>query len=274
LDGSNPRTMEEMLEEFREGVKELRKKFGLRVSLPRVLAVLIEFPCPARCLAELKPKPQRPIDHFYLGRHEYIRRLLIAHLRLRLKKEGFDVSVRAENKGEYGTGDVDIEYNRTSVDLSIRSFKLRIEVKGGEGFAIDQVLRYLLDANAVILCLAGKGHAITISRSKVKPLLEFQLMIALENLKHLLDGDKSLLPGRWCTGCPVVCPYARPITSIKHEPDLNGEFVEKATKWRKAIEETVNQAVELLKKVRKTDEKLANHKRPNRRLEKPTPIGR
>ena len=79
---------------------------------------------------------------------------------------------------------------------------------------------------------------------------------------------------RWCTGCPVVCPYARPITSIKHEPDLNGEFVEKATRWRKAIEEAVNQAVELLKKVRKTDEKLANHKRSNRRLEKPTPNGR
>lgn len=264
--------MEELLNELRENVKKLKKRLGLRAPLSRVLAVLIEFPCPARCLAELRPRSQGSIDRFYLERHEYIRRLLVTHLYLRLRKEGLDVSIKAENRGEYGTGDVDIEYNRTGVDLSINSFRLRIEVKGGESFAIDQILRYLLDANAVILCLAGKGKAITVTRSKVKPLLEFQLTNALESLKLLLNGDESPLPGTWCTGCPVACPHAKPITSTNHEPDLNGEFVATAARWGKAVEEAVNQAIELLKKVRKTDEKLANHKEPTRSPEKPTPI--
>jgi len=254
LNDPKPLKLEEALKEIRENVKELRRKLGLRVSLSRVLAVLSDYPCMARCLAELKPRSRDLVDHYYLERHEFVRRLLLDSLRLRLLEEGFQIPIKAENHSESGTGDIDLEYNHLGVAVSVDSFRIRLEVKGGVRFPISQLLRYLLDANAVTLCLAGKGEAVTITRSEAKPLIEHLLKIVSAKLSLLIKGDETRIPGPWCSGCPIECEHARP--QKNHRPNLNDEFVAPLGNWNKAIEQAVEQVVGLIKKVENTRKKL------------------
>ena len=258
MNDPKPLKLEEALKEIRENVKELRRKLGLRVSLSRVLAVLSDYPCMARCLSELKPRPWKHVDQYYLERHEFVRRLLLDTLRLRLLKEGFKVSLKAENQGECGKGDIDLEYTHLGVTVSVNSFKIRVEVKGGVRFPIAQLLRYLLDANAVVVCLAGRSEAVTLTRSDAKPLIELLLKVITDKLRLLIKGDETRIPGPWCHGCPLECEYAKPPTN--HRPDLDGEFVAALKNWERAIEQTVEQVIDLLKKVEKTNEKFRRPK--------------
>jgi len=246
--------LEELLKELRTSAEELRRRFGLRVSVSRILAVLSDYPCMARCLAELKPRPRDLVDHYYLERHEFVRRLLLDSLRLRLLDEGFKVSLRAENHAEYGTGDIDLEYSNFGVTVSLDNFRIRLEVKGGVRFPIAQVIRYLLDANVIVLCLAGRGEAVTITRSEARPLIDHLLKNVLAKLKLLIEGDQTKISGPWCSGCPVKCEFARP--QKNHKPNLKDEFALSIRNWGEAIDKAVEQVIELLRKVEKTQQKL------------------
>ncbi|RLG63212.1 hypothetical protein DRO02_07015, partial [archaeon] len=111
-----------------------------------------------------------------------------------------------------------------------------------------------LDANAVTLCLAGKGEAVTITRSEAKPLIDHLLKIVSAKLSLLIKGDETRIPGPWCSGCPIECEHARP--QKNHRPNLNDEFVAPLGNWNKAIEQAVEQVVGLIKKVENTRKKL------------------
>jgi len=246
--------LENAIEKLKKLTEEFMRRFGLQVSLSRVLAALSDYPCIARCLVELKPRPQKPVDHYYLERHEFVRRLLLDTLRIGILKEGFRVSLKAENQEECGKGDIDLEYTHLGVTVSVNSFRIRVEVKGGVRFPIAQLLRYLLDVNAVVACLAGRGEAVTLTRSDAKPLIELLLRTVTAKLKLLIEGDETRIPGPWCRGCPLECQHAKPPTN--HRPDLDNEFVAAIKNWKKAIEQTVEQVIDLLKKMEKTREKL------------------
>ena len=246
--------LERAVDELKKLAKELTGRLGLRASFSRVLAVLSDYPCMAKCLIELKPGPREPVDQYYLERHEFVRKLLLDALRLRLLEEGFNVSLKAENRDECGKGDIDLEYTHLGVTVSVNSFRIRVEVKGGVRFPIAQLLRYLLDVNAVVACLAGRGEAVTVTRSEAKPLIELLLNTITAKLKLLIEGDEMRIPGPWCRGCPLECQCAKPPTN--HRPDLDSEFVAAIKNWRKAIEQTVEQVIDLLKKVEKTRETL------------------
>ena len=254
LDKSDPEfhELESAVEKLKRLTEEFTGRFGLQVSLSRILAVLSDYPCIARCLVELKPRPREPVDHYYLERHEFVRRLLLDTLRIRLLKEGFRVSLKAENQEECGKGDIDLEYTHLGVTVSVNSFRIRVEVKGGVRFPIAQLLRYLLDVNAVVLCLAGRGEAVTLTRNDAKQLIELLLRTITAKLKLLIEGDEARIPGPWCHGCPLECQYAKPPTS--HRPDLDCEFVATLKNWRRAIEQTVEHVIDLLKRVKKAPE--------------------
>jgi len=243
---------ERAIDELKRLAKELTGRLGLRASLSRVLAVLSDYPCMARCLIELKPGPREPVDQYYLERHEFVRKLLLDALRLRLLEEGFKVSLKAENRDECGKGDIDLEYTHLGVTVSVNSFRIRVEVKGGVRFPIAQLLRYLLDVDAVVLCLAGRGEAVTLTRNDAKQLIELLLRTITAKLKLLIEGDEARIPGPWCHGCPLECQYAKPLTN--HRPDLDCEFVATLKNWRRAIEQTVEHVIDLLKRVKKAPE--------------------
>lgn len=235
--------------ELRILAKEFKKKFNIQVSFPRLLAVLTDYPCMRRCLIELRYRPYINIDHYYLERHEFVRKLLLDTLRLRLLEKGYRVSLKAEKHSECGSGDIDLEYdsNNFSVTLSVNSFKIRLEVKGGAKFSIAQLFRYLLDSDAVVVCMAGRGSALTLTKRDAKPIIEHLLNTVVGKLRQLINGDETRIPGPWCQGCLAECDYAKPQTD--HMLDLNNEFVITVRNWGRAIEQTVEQVIELLKKV-------------------------
>jgi len=244
--------MEPLLKELQLKTEELRKKLRIRASNSRILSVLIDYPCLQRCLSELRPRSHELLDQYYLERHEFVRKLLVDLLLLRLREEGFqELLPKIENRGQYGCGDVDVEYNHMGLDIPANGFKIRIEIKGGVRFAVSQLLKYLLDANAVVLCRAGKGDAVTITRSDAKDLLTLMLKIVISKLDLLLNGNNNIrITGPWCHGCPSECPFRR--APVNHDVDLANEFAEAIKYWPKAIEEAVKQVIDLLKKIKKT----------------------
>jgi len=237
--------------ELRILAKEFKKRFSTQVSFPRLLSVLTDYPCMRRCLVELRCRPYIRIDHYYLERHEFVRKLLLDTLRLRLLEKGYGVSLKAEKHSECGSGDIDLEYdnNNFRVTLSVNSFKIRLEVKGGAKFSISQLFRYLLDSDAVVVCMAGRGSALTLTKRDAKPIIEYLLNIVVGKLRQLIDGDETRIPGPWCQGCLAECDYAKPQTD--HMLDLNNEFVITVRNWSRAIEQAVEQVIELLKKAEK-----------------------
>jgi len=245
--------LEEVLKELKESAKKFEERFGLRVSFSRTLSILMNYPCILRCLAELELKPQSQlVDTYYLERHEFVRKLLLDALRLQLLEEGFRIQLNSENHADCSTGDIDLKHDHISTTLSINGLRIRVEVKGGIGFSITQILRHLLDANAVVLCLAGRGEAITITKSEAKPLIEYVLKIIKGKLKRLIEGDTTRIPGPWCHGCSIKCEHAKPQRNRK--PSLSSEFVKTIQNWDKAIEQTVQQVIDLLRKMKEPKE--------------------
>jgi len=242
LGANSPQLLLDQLESLLVQVKE---RYGIRVSLARFLSVLAQYPCIPRCLHELTPNGNREsIDVFYLDRHNFLVRFLVNRLAIRLKKEGIKAEIRSESKTRSGAGDVDV------IPEDPPSLTVRIEVKGGQGIGIDQILRYLAENSVLILCLAGRGEALLINRNQLTELLNEYLKTLIERANSLLDGVDEKLVGPWCAGCPLRCPHAH--NRSKHRPDLWEEFILQNKNWMKAINKTIDLVVELLKQARKT----------------------
>ena len=245
LEAPSPQLLLDQLESLLTQVKE---RHGVRVSLARFISVLAQYPCISRCLYELTPNGDgEPVDVFYLERHDFLVRLLVNKLMIRLRKEGIKAEIRSELKTKSGTGDVDIIPENPS------NFRIRIEVKGGQGVGIDQNLRYVAENSVLILCLAGRGEALLINRNKIRELLSDYLENLIDRAELLLDGADEKSPGPWCAGCPLECPHARKKSS--HKPDLEEEFLAQTKNWLKAINKTVELAVKILKEAEKTSQR-------------------
>jgi hypothetical protein len=162
-----------------------------------------------------------------------------------LESSGFKVNIKAENRTTFGTGDVDVEVLSSVVEVRCQDAKVRIEVKGGSGFDIGQIVRYLMDVDAVVVCLAGRGTAFSITRKQATQLLDFVTDVYKRKLDSL-DGRKDVLvQGPWCSGCPVDCQFTK--NGHSHEVDFQREFVESIPKWGSAISGAVELCVQLLR---------------------------
>jgi hypothetical protein len=236
-------------------VSSLNEKLGIKASVPKLMAVLQEFPCQVRTKNELAKPTYAAIDQYYALRHDYLRRLIMDALVLALQNNGYRISLYAENRTAFGTGDVDLRVRDSIIELTSQTVRVRIEVKGGN-FSIDQIARYLLDADHVVVCLAGRGSAFTISRADVEQLLSFTAPLYRRKAEMLptIDDIKDRIPGPWCRGCRVSCPHALP--EHVHQTNLDKEFVKAAKTWAAAIEDTVRRTVSLLGEINR--EQLTN----------------
>ena len=133
----------------------LRNALGLRASTAAVLNAVMNNPCPARCVAELRSYEHRKIDPFYTERHRFLQRLLVDALRTKLQNKSINTVMVIENETGSDKGDVGVSITAGGAELPAGGKITRVELRAGENFAISQVLRYLLDAEFLILRSAG-----------------------------------------------------------------------------------------------------------------------
>lgn len=232
------------LQKLVKAVEELKSRMKRNLALPQVLEVAMDFPCPARCFAELdQGNSLTKIDPFYKERHDLIRRLFIDALFLRFKELGLTLPAHAEHISISGRGDVDLATDTSSLMLD-PGMKIRVELKGGENFDLAQIFRYLLDFDAVVVCIAGSGRAFKITKSDSTEFLDFIAEIVLQKIHTLTDKKDFKISGPWCAGCKLDCEYAK--KEQQYRSDFNRDLIEPLNNWQKAIRQAVNQVISII----------------------------
>ncbi len=231
-----------------EGAQRLRDTLGAKFSAAKLLGVLSDYPCPSRCADELTHSHHRNIDRYYSVRHSFLQRLLLDELRLRLRREGFNVRIAAENDLTFGHGDLDVVLLDGNGGVSFNGLAVRTELKGGHTFGFPQLIRYLMDVDVVVVTLAGRGKAFAVRKRDVKDLVEFTMGLYARKLETLIQDRKERIPGPWCRGCMVECPHSLPESA--HTVNFDLEFVAQSSNWVSAVEDTCEKIVGLLVEVR------------------------
>jgi hypothetical protein len=86
----------------------LRNALGLRASTAAVLNTVMNNPCPAHSVAELRSCKRRKIDPFCTKRHRFLHRLLIDVLRTKLQNRSINTAIITEGETRTGREDVDV----------------------------------------------------------------------------------------------------------------------------------------------------------------------
>ena len=231
-----------------EGAQRLRDVLGSKFSTAKLVGVLSDYPCPSRCADELTHSHHRNIDRYYSVRHGFLQRVLLDELRLRLRRDGFNLKIAAENELAFGHGDIDVVLIDGNGGVSFNGFTVRTELKGGHTFEFPQLIRYLMDVDAVVVTLAGRGKAFAVRKRDVKDLVEFTMGLYARKLETLIQDRKERIPGPWCRGCMVECPHSLPEPA--HTVNFDLEFVAQSPNWVSAVEDTCEKIVGLLVEVR------------------------
>lgn len=246
---STTQTIEEAMAGLEIELSALRSRIGRNISLAAVIGILAKHTCPDQCMSLLSNDTYSRVDAFYSERHRFLQHLVIDRLRLRLKEEGLTASLVAENQLNSGRGDLDIIVNRSCIDLKVQENTIRIELKGGGNFEISQILRYLADVYAVVVCLAGRGESFIVRKAEAGQLVESLTSTYAKKLDSLLTDSSQRIPGPWCAGCPLECEFRRP--GFDHKLDLQTEFVEKIATWMPAIDEAIAHVITLIRELGK-----------------------
>lgn len=231
-----------------DGAQRLRDLLGSNFSTAKLVGVLSDYPCPSRCADELTHSHRRNIDRYYSVRHSFLQRVLLDELRLRLRREGFNVRIAAENDLTFGHGDLDVVVLDGSGGVSFNGLTIRTELKGGPTFDFAQLIRYLMDVDAVVVALAGRGSAFAVRKSDVKELVDFTMSLYARKLDTLVEDREERIPGPWCAGCMVECPHS--VRDSAHAVNFDREFVAQAANWVGAVEDACEKTVGLLVEVR------------------------
>ncbi|MDA4127334.1 MAG: hypothetical protein OK452_09085 [Thaumarchaeota archaeon] len=241
-----PTELETSAKTLQESAEALRDKLGKKLSLARILGVVGDIPCPKRCVEELRNPAYAVIDSYYGERHNYLRGLLVDALRARLIEEKFRVRIGSEEPTRFGRGDVDIQMAGSGISVSLETYTVRVELKGGLMFKVGQAVRYLMDVDALVILMAARGSAFAVTKEEARELVAFAASTYADKLDCLLDDQNGLVPGPWCEACPVLTCVNRK-EGRRHSANFQKEFVAALPMWPRAIEQTVEVVVDLLK---------------------------
>lgn len=236
--------------EIGRNVEELRDRIGKDISLAAILSILGKYPCPDRCFHALSETERPTIDPFYSERHRYLQRLLIDRLRIKLTDAGIRARLAAEHDLGIGKGDVDVIVTPTGVELRTKAAVVRIELKTGSNFDLSQVIRYLVDVDAVVVSLCGRGQAVALKKSGTEEHISSLMGTYADKLQSLLKDHSERVQGPWCSGCPVDCPNKRP--AFIHEVNFQTELQAPIGKWTAAIDDAISKTILLLKELSAT----------------------
>lgn len=224
---------------------ELQARTGRSLSLAALMSILAKQPCPARCFHGITSEDYTSVDPFYSERHRYLQRLLVDRLRIRLSEAGVQARLVAEHALRVGRGDVDVIATRSGLELRAFGITVRIELKSGSNFEIAQTIRYLVDVDGVVTCLAGRGRALVMTRSEVAEHVESVVGTYARKLQDLLQDSSERIAGPWCAGCPIMeCPDR--IDSREHKVNFETEFRIPIKSWIAAIDDAIEKTIGLL----------------------------
>ena len=251
LDGCTPPEGDEIsqtMTAMEDAAKELCARTGRSVSLAAVMSILAKYPCPARCFHGLSHQERGTIDPFYSERHRYLQRLLVDRLRVGLADAGIKVRLVAEHAIRVGRGDVDVIATRSGVELKSLGIVIRIELKTGSNFEIAQTIRYLVDVDGVVTCIAGRGEAIVVKRSDASDHVESVMLTYARKLQDLLKDSTERIAGPWCSGCPITdCSYRT--DQFNHRVNFEKEFRAPISGWIAAIDDAIKKTIGLLEEL-------------------------
>ena len=101
-----PTPLKDAVETLYCSFSELRSHFGIQKSNASIFAILQQYPCPVRCINELKKSNNGKgdgIDKLYMAKEEYTKRILIEEIYAR-----FGSSVKLEEGYKVSSGTLDL----------------------------------------------------------------------------------------------------------------------------------------------------------------------
>lgn len=238
------------MEALNGGAAQLRARTGRDLSLAAIMSVLGKYPCPNRCFIALSKNEYSRVDQFYSERHRYLQRLLVDRLRIQLLKTGVRARLAAEQDLRTGKGDVDVMATGSGVEVRGFGVVVRLELKGGSNFDISQVIRYLVDADAVVVALCARGRALVVRSTDATRHIESVISTLNDKLQSLLIDSSERITGPWCAGCPVLdCPDRK--QERVHQVDFETEFQLPLSNWIAAIDDAIGKTLGLLEQLTK-----------------------
>jgi len=207
--------LNDKLNEIKALIRELRLRLKSDFKLPAAIAVLLDYPCHKRCIWELSSKRVNlAVDPFYLQRHEFVKNRFIELLCIELSNRGLNPKIISEDSEELGTVDVVIKNIGSGFAILNNSINIRVEIKTGASLDLNQIIRYLVNCDSLVLLRVPSEDAIILRRREFLPVIERTLTLLQEKLKCMLEhlDNPSVIPGRYCATCGAECDYASKVS--------------------------------------------------------------
>jgi hypothetical protein len=152
----------------------------------------------------------KSFDSFYREKSEYATLLIVDHLKMSLGERGVNVSIRTEDRSDFGICDVTIENGNPCRVFLHGIEKVRLEIKASLGIPLEQIGRYLYDDSTLIVGRIITNHVAVLRPSEHQNFVLFSLQAMLAKVQRLLEGKEYTVPGKYCSYClDFDCPFNR-----------------------------------------------------------------
>lgn len=201
---------DESQEHMLRAVESIKVKFGSKVSIATILAVLQQNPCLLRCITDIKsPTYGDDIDPLYLAKHEYARICIVDRI---TQEFCADVAIGAEHPIK--TGKLDVAITNSRIVLNNGNRIVGIEVKSGRSIDIFQLIRYLQEVDILIIARVPTRDVVILKKSDIASEIDRLRLLLQKKATQINAGHQYKVEGPWCYECMAECEYRK--TRFKH----------------------------------------------------------
>jgi CRISPR/Cas system-associated exonuclease Cas4 (RecB family) len=199
---------------YLDTVTKIRNKFAKGASNARIMAIVAEYECEVlatHLLANGPPERKEFFDSWWSEKHDLMKRRFVERLKNRIQKLGLKYLVGTEVRSTTGHFDVLIQ-NEMANSVRIIDAKneksIVVEIKTGFKISLEQLSRYLLDCDVLILVRLRTGHVIKLRAVELEDFLCEETHDLMLKMQRILNGQPISVRGNGCKGCPVECRFA------------------------------------------------------------------
>jgi hypothetical protein len=199
---------------YLDTVTKTRSKFAKDASNARIMAIVGEHECEilvCHLLADGSGAKRKIFDRWWSEKHDDLRRRLVERLKNHFEDLGLKCSVATEAETATGYADVAIENGFGNIVRILderRGKRIVVEIKTGLGTSIKQLVRYLLECDALILVRLKTSHVIALRSSDLEQFLCEDIRDLLRKMRRILENRPILVRGNSCSGCLARCRFA------------------------------------------------------------------
>lgn len=196
-----------------DAVATIRDRFAANASNGRIMAIVSQHECEVlacHLLADGSGAKRKIFDRWWVDKHDDLRRRLVERLKNHFEDVGLKCSVATEAQTATGSVDVVIENGFGNIVriLDRRGKRIIIEIKTGLGTSINQLARYLLECDALILVRLKTSHVIALRSSDLEQFLCEDIRDLLWKMRRILEDRPIAVRGNSCSGCLAGCRFA------------------------------------------------------------------